>query len=90
MRITMPVSGDRTCNIAAAEKAGLKGDAVARFGDVGFHAIEYDVNPETGASVPVKIDGLSILREPIKGVVPDHIRERLQGTPPDLRPGESM
>jgi len=78
MRITLYVHGSKESAYEAGEKAGIKGDALELFKFTGGeHRIEYEVNPETGDSVPVKIDGRSIIGEPVKGAVPDWLRERM-------------
>lgn len=61
MRISLWLHGSKEAAWDAGEKAGLTGEALMLFRHVGTeHKIEYDVNPETGDAVPVKIDDREI------------------------------
>ena len=42
------------------------------------HTIEYEVDPSTGAAVPVKIDGRHIMPgEPVRGEAPEWMRQKM-------------
>lgn len=58
MRITLYVHCNKEAAYEVGRAAGLNGKALDLFVFAGYeHAVEYEVNQQTGESTPVKFDG---------------------------------